>query len=275
MPSSSVRSRQLAQWLASCGASSMANGPSSRSRLPIIASTGFAGVEVYMRSPRFDQHGAALPTTDAFGGDAALLAKPLHGVDQMQHDAIAAGADRMADADRAAVDIEPVARDFSCRAGKPERRAAELVIVPGGETAEHLCGKRFVQLPQLDVAQSKLVALQDRSRTIDWAKPHDRGIERRPFAVDDHGLRRQLVCLHRLFRSENDPRRAVGDLRRVAWRDLAPRPLERGFQLGQRIGRAVGPHAIVVIEQGAVTGESRFDLAGEIAVLLRRREAQL
>src|SRR5580704_5897459 len=85
MPSSSVRSRQLAQGPASCGASSMANGPSSMSRLPRMASVGFGAGEVFMRaSYHFDQHGAALAAADTFGGDAALVAEPLHGIDQMQ-----------------------------------------------------------------------------------------------------------------------------------------------------------------------------------------------
>ena len=86
---------------------------------------------------------------------------------------------------------------------------------------------------------------------------------------------RELVLLHRVFGSENDPRRAVGDLRAVARRDLAPRPLEGGLELGERIGGAVGPHAVVVIEHRAVAGESRLEFAGEIAVLLRRREPLL
>ena len=47
-------------------------------------------------SHRLDQHRAALPAADAFGGDAAFQAHPLHGVDEVQHDAVAAGADRMA-----------------------------------------------------------------------------------------------------------------------------------------------------------------------------------
>src|SRR5579862_4859205 len=164
LPSSSVRSRQLAQGPASCGASSMANGPSSMSRLPRMASVGFGAGEVFIGPPShcFDQHGAALPAADAFGGDAALLAEPLHGIDQMQHDAVAAGADRVADADRAAVDIEPVARDLSRSTWKPERLAAELVIVPGGEAAEHLRGERFVELPQFDIAERELVPLQER-----------------------------------------------------------------------------------------------------------------
>src|SRR5580700_372538 len=154
MPSASVRSRQLTQELGS-GSSPIANGPSSRSRLPRMASVGFGAAEVFIGLPshRFDQHRATLPAADAFGGDAALIAEPLHGVDQMQHDAVAAGADRMTDANGAAVDIEPVARDFSRRAGQPERRAAELVIVPGGEAAEHLRGESLIQFPQFDIAE--------------------------------------------------------------------------------------------------------------------------
>src|SRR6201999_2778653 len=41
-------------------------------------------------SHNLDQHGAALPAADTFGGDAAFGAEPLHRIDQMQHDAIAA-----------------------------------------------------------------------------------------------------------------------------------------------------------------------------------------
>src|ERR1700724_463810 len=104
MPSSSVRSCQWAQGLGSGSSSPITNGPSSMSRLPRMASVGLGAGEVFMRFPshRLDQHGAALAAADAFGGDAALLAEPLHGIDEMQHDAVAAGADRMAGADRAA-----------------------------------------------------------------------------------------------------------------------------------------------------------------------------
>src|ERR1700722_2438864 len=204
MPSSSLRSRQWAQGLGS-GSSPIANGPSSMSRLPRMASVGFGAGEVFMRpSYRFDQHGAALAAADAFGGDAAPIAEPFHGIDQMQHDTVAAGADRMADADGTAIDIEPIARDFSRGARKAERLAAEFGVVPGGEAAEHLRGKRFVQFPQLDVAETKLMAFQDRGRAIDRPEPHDRRVERRPFAVDDDGLRGELVRLHGVFGSENN-----------------------------------------------------------------------
>src|SRR5262249_35434875 len=100
-----------------------------------------------------DQHGAALAAADAFGGNALLDAEPLHGVDEMQHDAVAARAHGMAEADGAAVDVEPVAVDAAGRALKAEHLAAERVVLPGGETGEHLRGECFVELPQPDVGE--------------------------------------------------------------------------------------------------------------------------
>ena len=113
---------------------------------------------------RLDQHGAALPAADAFGGDAALEAEPFHRIDEMQHDAIAAGADRMAEPDRAAVDIELVALD---RAGGPvemQHLAAERVVLPGRQAGQHLRGERLVELPQLDIVEREPLPAQDRGR---------------------------------------------------------------------------------------------------------------
>src|ERR1700688_2483003 len=93
---------------------------------------------------RLDQHGAALPATDAFGGDAAFGAEPLHRVDEMQHDAVAAAADGMPKADGAAVDIELGVIDLPRGAVKSQNLAAELFVVPGGETSQHLRRKRLV-----------------------------------------------------------------------------------------------------------------------------------
>ena len=55
---------------------------------------------------RLDQHGAALAAADAFGGDALLDAAALHGVDEMQHDAVAARAHGVAQPDGAAGRID-------------------------------------------------------------------------------------------------------------------------------------------------------------------------
>src|ERR1700757_69362 len=95
--------------------------------------------------PRLNQHRAALPAADAFGGDALLDAEPLHRVDEMQHDAIAAGADRVAEPDGAPVEVEPVALDRAGGAGKPKHLLTERVVLPGGEAGQHLRRERLVE----------------------------------------------------------------------------------------------------------------------------------
>src|SRR5262249_58470484 len=107
----------------------------------------------------------------------------------MQHDAVAARADRMAEPDGPAVDVELVAIDTAGGAVEAEHLAAERVVLPGGEAAEHLRGEGFVELPQPDVAERKRMPAQERGRAQHGTEPHDRGIERRPLAVDDHRAR--------------------------------------------------------------------------------------
>src|SRR6266436_3145959 len=137
---------------------------------------------------RLDQHGAALPAADTFGGDAALGAQPLHRVDEMQHDAIAAAANGMPEADRAAVDIQFCLVDLPGGAFKPKNLAAELFVVPGGKASQHLRRERLVQFPGLDVPERQFVALQEFGRRQHRAEAHDARIERRPLAVDDDGF---------------------------------------------------------------------------------------
>src|SRR5712692_8237353 len=198
-------------------------GPSSRSRAARTSQT------FPMRClHRLDQHGAALPATDAFGRYALLDAEPSHRVDQMQHNAVAARTDGMAEPDCAAVDIELVALDTPCRAIEMQHFAAERLVLPGAQAGQHLRGEGFVQLPQPDVAERKAVPAQDRRGAQHRPQSHDGWIERRPFAVHDHRARLQTMLLHRVFRRQDQPRGAVGDLRAVARRDLAPRTLESG-----------------------------------------------
>src|SRR5262249_386505 len=138
---------------------------------------------------RLDQHCAALATADALRGNPALEAEPMHGIDEMKHNAIAACADRMPDADCAAVDVEAVAWNAAGSARKAKRIAAEFVVFPGRKATKDLRGERLVQFPQLDIAECVFVPLQDFGRTEHWPKAHDRGIKRRPFAVENDGLR--------------------------------------------------------------------------------------
>src|SRR4029078_8751755 len=148
----------------------------------------------------FNQHGTTLPATDALGGDATLVTEALHGIDQVQHDAVATGADRVTGADCASVHVETIPWNSAGRRIKAERIAAELRILPGGQAAQDLRSKGFVQLPQLDVIKTKVVPLHERNRAIDWTEPHDRWVERRPFAINDDSLRCEIVLLDGVFR---------------------------------------------------------------------------
>ncbi len=183
--------------------------------------------------------------------------------------------DRMAKPDGAAVDVELVARDRSGRAVKTERFAAEGPVPPGGETGQHLRRKSLVQFPQPDVAQRQGVPAQDGGRAQHRAKPHDRWIERRPFAVDDHRARCQFMLGHRLLRCQDHPGGAVGDLGAVARGDFSPWPLECRLELGELRDRAVRPHAVVEIIGLAITRECRLELAGKAALLVSAVEPLL
>src|SRR5262245_35389185 len=154
------------------------------------AQTEIRSSELSFRSRHgLDQHGAALAAADAFGGDALLDAEALHGVDEMQHDAVAARAHGMAETDCTSVHVKFVTIDTAGRTVKAEHLAAERVVLPGGETGEHLRREGFVELPQPDVGERERMPAQERGRAQHRAEPHDRGIERRPFAVHDHRAR--------------------------------------------------------------------------------------
>ena len=77
----------------------------------------------------------------------------------MQHDARTARADRMAYADAAAVEVEPLVRHFAERARQPQMLAAIGRRPPRRETAEHLRGKCLVDFPVVDVVKPEPVAL--------------------------------------------------------------------------------------------------------------------
>src|SRR5205823_2387704 len=79
----------------------------------------------------------------------------------------------------------------------------------------------------------------------------------------------------RVLRRKDYPRSAVGDLRRIAGGHLAPRPLKGRLELGERIDRAVRPHAVVVIVKLAVAAKRRLDLGLEPSFLLRAGEPLL
>ena len=145
---------------------------------------------------RLDQHGAALAAADAFGGDALPDAEPLHGVDEMQHDAVAARAHRMAERDRAAIDVQLVARRSRRRRRRARAPRGRTCRPPRRRGRPAPARRTPRSAPTARCRRAQRVPAQDRGRAQHRAEPHDRGIERRPFAVDDHRARRQLVLLH-------------------------------------------------------------------------------
>src|ERR1700752_1002582 len=71
-----------------------------------VEARSIKGIPVYLFSERFHEHRAAQAAADADARDAALRMVALQRLEEMQHDARARGADRMAERDRAAVDIQ-------------------------------------------------------------------------------------------------------------------------------------------------------------------------
>src|SRR5690606_32284957 len=109
---------------------------------------------------RLQQHGAALAAADTLAGDAAPQPQSVETVGQVQDDAVAAGAHRVAEADGAAVDIEPVRGDSPQGAVETEHGAAEVAASPGLEAGQHLGGKRFVDFPQVDIIEPEVATLE-------------------------------------------------------------------------------------------------------------------
>src|SRR5262249_32170274 len=103
-----------------------------------------------------DAHAAA----DAERREALLGVALLHFVEQRHQHPSAGSADRMADRDRAAVDVD--------LRGVP----AEVLVDRAG-----LRGERLVGLDQIEIADVPAGLLERGARCRDWAAAHDRGID--------------------------------------------------------------------------------------------------
>src|SRR5579883_2719697 len=152
IPSPSLESRQCNH-----GDEAVEAGPSSSSFPARTSRTLLFMVSSY--SP--DQHRAALAAANTFGRYPKFLAEAPHRVDEMQHDAVAAGADGMAEADGAAIDVETRAIDSTSGAVEAQHLAAEGVILPGSETSEHLGRESFVDFPEINIAEFQMAPLQE------------------------------------------------------------------------------------------------------------------
>src|SRR5581483_1540829 len=210
---------------------------------------------------RFDQHRAAQAAADADRGHAALFAGALQRLQQVQHDARAGRADRMAECDRAAIHVQPALIELAQRAVEPELFAAVLLILPRGEAAKHLRRKGFVDLPVVEIIEAEAVALEDRGRRVHRPEAHLCRIESRPLRIDDAPERLQAVLTQRLLVGEEQPGGAIGNLGAVAGSDVAVLAVKKGPKLGERLERCIGAHAIVEREGLAARLVERFDFA--------------
>src|SRR5690242_15521088 len=114
-----------------------------------------AGPARPLASGHLEQPGGAHAAADAHRADDELRAAP-PALDQRVPDHARPGhAVRMADRDRAAIDVEPVVRD------------AESVAA-----IDDLAGKRLVQFPQIDVVDLETVLLEQLRHGKDRADPH-------------------------------------------------------------------------------------------------------
>ena len=198
---------------------------------------------------------------------------------QMQHDARARGAYRVAERDGAAVDVEFSAIELAQRTVQAQLLAAVLVLLPRREAAEHLGRERFVDLPGIEVVELEAVALEYRCRGVHRSETHLRRIQARPLRIDDPAERLQIVALHGLLGGEHQPRRAVGDLRGISGGDVAVLPVEKGFELRKILGRRILSNAVIVpVEVSLVVDRRDFRRqtvmrVAECAALLRANDA--
>ena len=118
--------------------------------------------------------------------------------------------ERVADRDRAAVDVEPLVVD----AERPRRR-------------EHLRGERLVELDQVDVVDGQARAGQGHARRVDRSEAHDLRRQAADPGGDDAGERGQAELVDDPVADHDDRRGAVVERAAVAGRDRAVGPEHR------------------------------------------------
>src|SRR5215213_2102232 len=206
----------------------------------------------WIRSSDLDDHGVALAAARADRRAAVAAAAAAQLVHERGEDPRARGADRVADGDRAAVDIHALLVD----AEHPDR-----VQRHGGE--------RLVDLPQVDVAglQARLLERQlgrvgGRAREVGELVGDGR-------LGDDRGEDLLALPLGPLVRGDDDRARPVVDPRGVAGRVGALLAVQAG-QLGQRLERRAAARCLVDLDDGvalATLDRHGDDLLGQPAVV--------
>ena len=136
---------------------------------------------------------------DAKRGDAELAVSLLEHVQEVQDDAGAARADRVAEAYTTAIDVEPLARDLAERSRETELGAAITLVRHGREAGQDLGGEGLVDLPVSDLMDTESVALEERRHGVYRTEAHLARVQARPLAVHDASHDLQAVRLYGLF----------------------------------------------------------------------------
>src|SRR5437773_512260 len=194
-------------------------------------------VEVRVLSPTLTRLGdplnnesVALPAAATKRRRTGPQASPLQLMRDRQHQARAAGPDRVSDGDRAAIDVD-----------------ALLVQSQHPARVQRDRGERLVDLDEVQVARIEAGLLESIAQRQRWHGVQPRIAVRAHTVSHDLDQRLDLERLRPLFRHHDHRRGAIRYLRRVAGRD---RPLgsECGWQLAKRLCRCPRTHAFIALD---------------------------
>src|SRR5579884_2926758 len=190
-----------------------------------------------------DDGGDALAAADAEGGEAEPLVEHFQVVDEVGDEAAAAGAERVAQRDGAAVGIE-----------------LTLVNAELADDGDALRGEGLVQLDHVNVRKLQAGAGQRLADGGDGADAHHLRADARDGRGEHARLGLDAPLLRLLRRDDDRGGGAVVERAAVAGGDGASLD-ERRLQLGERLHRGVAARALIDGEERAVGQRHGHDLA--------------
>src|ERR1022692_3302842 len=230
--------------------------PAPMTPAPMTVALRIGSMAVVLPLDSFEDRGDTLTAADALGRQRVTAAFTLQQTGRLADDASAGRAERMAECDCAAIDVEGgVANAEIPRAG------------------ERLAREGFVELDDIDCRNLEIRARQGLARGCDGADAHDfrRATGDRDAADPSQRLQTVLGCV--IFAAHQHRGAAVGQRRRSAGSDAAAFR-ERRLELCETGGRRVRTGATVRIDRSALALD-RHDFGGEAPRLDRGRGALL
>lgn len=199
-------------------------------------------------SAALDEHGDGIAAAQAQAADAALPTRAVQSVDEGDENARTRGSDGVTERDAAAGHIELLVRDAK-----------------RSHIADHLRGKRFVDLEEVDVCHAEAVVLQDLLDTQFWRE--EKVLRRNTDGVviqDARDRRRTKLCRGSGAR-HHDRRSTIADLAGVPGRDRPVGP-EGGTQFGEDIAGRVRAEPFISVHANFLLhllSRERDDFLGE------------